>query len=270
MLDVPVLPPPTHLEFDGVTVATRILQPDGPSRGDVVLCHGTPWSSFVWSHVAADLSRDHRVHLWDMPGYGNSAKGAGVTTDLATQAKRLVALLEVWGLERPHLVAHDIGGAVTLRAHLLHQVEVADLFLWDIVTLDPWGSPFFRLVAEHTEVFTSLPPAIHAAVVREYIAGAAHRSLTPAVHAALAEPWLDPVGQAAFYGQIASLTPSDTGPVVDRLGETRAPVRLGWGLEDPWIPADQAPACRPACRERHPSNCSTAWVTSPRWRTPSG
>ena len=47
------LPTPRYVDLDGVRVATYLL---GPSRaepvGDVVLCHGTPWSAAVWAPVA--------------------------------------------------------------------------------------------------------------------------------------------------------------------------------------------------------------------------
>lgn len=236
----PPLPDPVPVIVDGATIATRVLQPVGPALGDIVLCHGTPWSSQVWNSVARNLSRDYRVFLWDMPGYGESDKGPSVPVDLRVQAKRLVALLDGWSVQSPRMVAHDIGGAVSLRAHLLHDVDFADLFLWDVVTLDPWGSPFFRLVANNAEVFAQLPAALHSALVREYIAGAVQHQLPAADIDALALPWLDATGQAAFYRQIAALDVAHTRPVVERLGRTRCPTRIGWGSEDPWIPLQQA------------------------------
>jgi hypothetical protein len=78
---------------------------------------------------------------------------------------------------------------VTLRARLLHGVSVRSLALVDVVALSPWGSPFFRLVAQHPDVFTQLPPNRHEALVRAYIAGASHRGLSPGVHDALVSPW---------------------------------------------------------------------------------
>ncbi|WP_221583262.1 alpha/beta fold hydrolase [Microbacterium sp. G2-8] len=235
-----VLPEPTEVVIDGVSIATWILEPPGTSLGDVVLCHGTPWSAQVWRIVARELGRDHRVFLWDMPGYGDSEKGPTVATDLRTQAERLVALVQFWGLRRPHVIAHDIGGAIALRAHLLHGVDYADLYLWDVVTLDPWGSPFFRLVAENANVFAQLPANLHAALVKEYIAGAASRALSAQDLDVLAAPWLDPVGQTAFFQQIASLSVADTRPAAERLGFMRCPTRIGWGRDDPWIPVPQA------------------------------
>jgi len=235
-----LLPPAVSVDVDGVAIATRVLEPRGESAGDVVLCHGTPWSSAVWSAVADDLSDDHRVYLWDMPGYGESEKGPEIPVDLRTQAVRLASLLEWWGLRRPHVIAHDIGGAVALRAHLMRGAQFADLFVWDIVTLDPWGSPFFQLVAEHADTFAQLPSRLHGALVREYIRGALVSPLSDRHIDDLAGPWLDKVGQSAFYRQIAAVSPDDTRDVAAALGEVRCPVRIGWGADDPWIPVDQA------------------------------
>ena len=92
--------------------------------------------------------------------------------DLGVQGELFADLLAEWGLERPHVVAHDFGGAVSLRALLLHGASYASLALVDVVALRPWGSPFFRLVQEHADVFTQLPPAIHRGAVEAYVRGA--------------------------------------------------------------------------------------------------
>lgn len=237
------LPDPEFVTIDDARIATYVLGPDAPT-GDVVLCHGTPWSAQVWADVALALSARRRVLLWDMPGYGRSTMDAGVPIDLAAQMSRFARLLALWRLERPHVAAHDIGGAVALGAHLLHGAEYAGLFLWDVVTLDPWGSPFFRLVAEHPDVFPALPPPLHAALVREYIAGAARHRLPAERVEDLAEPWAGTAGQPAFYRQIAALRAEHTRPVADRLDRARCDVRIGWGRDDPWLPVDQAHALR--------------------------
>ncbi|GHH66352.1 alpha/beta fold hydrolase [Promicromonospora soli] len=241
----PVLPEPVFVDVDGAAVATHVLEPpDRTPLADVVLCHGTPWSVHVWAPVALALSRDYRVFLWDMPGYGASSKETGHPVDLVAQRERFAALLRRWSLDRPHVVAHDIGGAVALGAHLLEGADFGSLFLLDIVTLDPWGSPFFRLVAENESVFAAVPGPLHAALVKEYIAGAANHGLSAEAVGALAEPWLGEVGQAAFYRQIARLSPEHTKPIVSSLGEVRCPVRIGWATDDPWIPFEQAARLR--------------------------
>lgn len=239
------LPPPRHVDLDGTRVATYVLEPSRAEPvGDVVLCHGTPWSAAVWAPVAHALAATHRVLLWDMPGYGASIPtgppGQDPAVDLEAQRRRLVTLLQHWDLRAPHVVAHDVGGAVALGAHLLEGSAFASLYLLDVVTLDPWGSPFFRLVAEHEAVFAALPAPLHAALVREYVSGASTGSLDAHQVDELVAPWTTPHGQRAFYAQVARLDPAHTRPLVERLGHTRCPVRVGWGEQDPWLPVGQA------------------------------
>ena len=205
----------------------------------VVLCHGTPWSSYVWRAAVHNLSSERTVYVWDMIGYGHSDKPDG-DVSLGEQGRLLAALLEQWDLEAPDIVAHDYGGAVALRAHLLHGASVRSLALVDVVALSPWGSPFFRLVAQHHQVFTQLPPNLHQALVREYIAGASHPGLSRDVHDALVSPWLGPEGQPAFYRQIAQADRGYTDEIEPLYPQINVPTLIVWGTADEWIPVDQA------------------------------
>jgi pimeloyl-ACP methyl ester carboxylesterase len=137
-------------------------------------------------------------------------------------------------------VAHDLGGAVSLRAHLLHGASFASLALVDVVALRPWGSDFFRLVADHPSVFAAQPPAVHRGTLSAYIAGASHRGLTTAQLEALTSPWLSEEGQGAFYRQIAAADERFTDEIQDRYGELDLPVKVIWGRDDAWIPVDRA------------------------------
>jgi pimeloyl-ACP methyl ester carboxylesterase len=85
---------------------------------------------------------------------------------LNVQGELLTDLLGHWGLDAPHVIAHDYGGAVALRAHLLHGARFASLALVDVVALAPWGSEFFGLVRDNHDVFTRLPAAVHAGALR--------------------------------------------------------------------------------------------------------
>ncbi|MCK1798714.1 alpha/beta hydrolase [Streptomyces sp. XM4193] len=208
-----------------------------PGRDPVVLLHGTPFSSHVWRAVARALARRHQVFFWDMPGYGTSEQSAGQDVSLAAQGRVFAGLLAHWDLPQPPLVAaHDFGGAVALRAHLLHGARYRALALVDPVALAPWGSPFFRLVGEHSAVFEQLPPALHRALVREYVASASGPGLHPAVLDRLVEPWSGEAGQPAFYRQIAQADQRYTDEVQGRYGEIDLPVLVCWGEEDTWIP----------------------------------
>jgi pimeloyl-ACP methyl ester carboxylesterase len=203
----------------------------------VVMVHGTPWSSWTWRHVVARLSERFTVYVFDLLGFGGSDQHPGQDVSLAAHGARLAALLEFWGLDRPAVVAHDIGGATALRAHLLHNRRVAALTLIDVVALAPWGSPFFRLVREHDTVFEQLPAAIHEGVLRAYVGSAQPRPLARDVEDALIAPWLGPAGQSAFYRQIAQADQRHTDEIEPLLDQITAPTLVIWGELDPWIPA---------------------------------
>ncbi len=216
---------------DGVVRWARI----GAGR-PVVLLHGTPFSSLVWQNIATDLAEDHEVFVWDMLGYGRSEMKQGQDVSLRAQAKIFADLLAEWGLARPHVVAHDFGGAVALRAHLLHGAEYAALGLLDPVAVAPWGSPFFRLVQEHAAVFERLPGNLHEALVREYVRSASSPGIAPDVLDGLVSPWTGAAGQPAFYRQIAQADQRYTDEIEPRYGEIEIPVTVCWGMDDEWIP----------------------------------
>ncbi len=206
----------------------------------LVLLHGTPWSSALWRPVADALADRFTVYLWDMPGYGASSKDPEHAVDLGAQGELFAHLLHEWQLERPHVIAHDVGGAVALRARLLHGARYSSLCLVDVVALAPWGSSFFTLVKQHAGVFAQLPSAIHRGSVEAYIRGASHRGLRDDDLAMLVDPWTGKEGQAAFYRQIAQADERFTDEVEPLYGTIDEPTHIIWGTDDTWIPVDRA------------------------------
>jgi pimeloyl-ACP methyl ester carboxylesterase len=175
--------------------------------------------------------------VFDLLGFGASDQRRGQDVSLAGHGARLAAMLEFWGLDRPAVIAHDIGGATALRAHLLHHRRIAALVLIDVVALAPWGSPFYRLVRDHNTVFEQLPAAIHEGVLRAYVRTAQLRPLDRNVEDALIAPWLGPAGQSAFYRQIAQGDQRHTDDIEPLFDQITAPTLVIWGEADPWIPA---------------------------------
>lgn len=208
----------------------------------IVFNHGTPFSSYVWRDIAQSFLLTHTVYLWDMAGYGQSAMHDDQIVSLAAQGSIFAALLSHWGLDKdtqlPIVFAHDFGGAVALRARLLHGARYRALALVDPVAIAPWGSPFFRLVRENAHVFTQLPPKLHESLVREYVSSAGPHSLHPTALDAVAAPWLTTAGQAAFYRQIAQADQRYTDEIEAQYSELDGPLMLCWGVDDSWIPIE--------------------------------
>ena len=109
----------------------------------VVLIHGTPSSSYIRRNVAPELVRSgHKVHLFDLLGYGLSERpwDPAVDTSVSGQVPILEGLLSHWELDRTHVVAHDIGGAVAQRFCIFNPDSVKSLTMIDTVSFDSWPS----------------------------------------------------------------------------------------------------------------------------------
>lgn len=206
---------------------------DGPA---LVLAHGWPWSSFAWHRVIPALADHFTVYWYDMPGFGKSGKALDQPTGLDAQAVVFAEMLSVWKLDAPSVWAHDFGGAISLRAQLLHSARYDRTLLMNIVMMRPWGSAFFDHVGRHAEAFLGLPPHIHAAIVHAYIDGALIQPLADSDREALEAPWCDADGQRAFYRQFAQADEALTAEIENDLKTVSRPVQVIWGARDPWIP----------------------------------
>jgi len=216
---------------------------DGPP---LVLVHGTPSWSYLWRNVAPVLARDYTVYLYDLPGYGHSAKVDGQDVSMGMQGRVLTELIGHWGLDVPLIAAHDIGGGIALRAHLLHGVDVARMALLDTLAMrprggGPWGTPWSRHVRVHgTEAFTALPGYLFEGLMRAYLGTAMAQPMAESTFRAYLDPFTGAAGQQAFFRQIAQLDEAYTDAIEPLLGEVRAPVDLIWGAEDTWLDLDFA------------------------------
>ncbi len=212
---------------------------NGPA---LVLAHGWPWSSFSWHRVIPELARHRRVYWYDMPGYGRSGMDPTQRTSLDVQGEVFAEMLEHWQLAKPAVIAHDFGGATTLRAHLLHGCEFERYVLMNVVAMRPWGSEFFEHVGRHVDAFLGLPKHIHKAVVEAYIEGALASGIDEEDFAGLAAPWLSDEGRQSFYRQFAQADEKYTAEVEPMFGDVRCPTAILWGEDDPWIPVERGRA----------------------------
>jgi pimeloyl-ACP methyl ester carboxylesterase len=177
-----------------------------------------------------------------MPGFGNSQRGVDERTSVDVQGRVFAEILGHWSLERPLVVAHDLGGITTLRAHLLHGADFARYVLMNVVVLRPWGSDFFDHVGRHVDAFEGLPPHIHRAVVEAYIKGALVHDIDAADLSQLVQPWLTDEGRTRFYRQFAQADERYSLEIESRLQHIRCPVSILWGEDDPWIPLSRGEA----------------------------
>src|SRR6266536_3950144 len=95
-------------------LAHRELTPRGESRGDVLLMHGFPESSYMWRDLMPALVGDGwRAIAPDLPGFGDSPPDPPGTWE--RQVETVERFRGDLGLERVALATHDWGGLIGLR-----------------------------------------------------------------------------------------------------------------------------------------------------------
>ncbi|MFN2483726.1 MAG: alpha/beta fold hydrolase [Candidatus Limnocylindria bacterium] len=201
----------------------------------VVLVHGTPSSSYLWRNVVPGLAREFSVYLLDLPGYGDSPEPAADEASIATHATMLLELLEHWGVEEPAVAGHDIGGAVTLRAHLLGGRRLRRLALVDAVVLTPWITPTTRHIQAHLDVYRTMPNQIFEQITSAHLRTAVATDVDERAFAAYQERWRGEAGQAAYLQRVAHFDEQHTREFEPLLSGIRVPVLILWGTDDAWL-----------------------------------
>lgn len=267
---------PSTFHFQGWGIRYNLTKSNNPSAATsdrqhmkcVVFVHGTPWSSVVFQPIVQALlaKGSYQILVYDLPGYGQSQdfdSGSSRTvsegdflgdTSVKFQAVALMELLKHVQLDggeshpAPAVIAHDIAGAIVLRAHLMHNCEFDTMMLLDTNAVLPWGDGFYKLVRSEPQPFLKLPPSIFEAVIRAVIQSACHNPnvLKTGWEDVLARPWMgyppDGAGtgqqQRNFVRQIAQANDEDVAEMLDGsfYERVRCDVKIVWGEQDQWIP----------------------------------
>ena len=271
---------PSTYHFEGWNIQYRLASSAHATKSTtdrhptkfVVFVHGTPWTSAVFRPIIEALlaKGSYKILVYDLPGYGqsqnfNPAGNKTVVsradfpgdTSVKFQAKALLGLLKHVRLDgeggnpAPAVIAHDIAGAIVLRAHLLHGAEFDTMMLLDTNAVLPWGDGFYKLVRSDPSPFLNLPPSIFEAVVRAVIRSACHdpNVLKTGWEDALARPWIDSPSdgagtgerQQSFVRQIAQANDEDVAEMLagDLYRHVRCDVKIVWGEQDQWIPREK-------------------------------
>ncbi len=208
----------------------------------VVLIHGFPWSSQAWRRIAPWLAERRTVYYFDMLGAGESDKFDGQNVTPAVQSDLLAALVQHWGLERPHVVGHDFGGLAALRGAFVNGLAYGRLTLIDAVCLLPSGSPLFAHIREHEQAFAGMPAYAHEALFRAFARDAAWHPLPDDALDLYLASYSGEAGQPAFYRQIAQSGAQYIEEVQRRYAPMDCVVDLVWAEHDERIPISQGEA----------------------------
>lgn len=96
----------------------------------VVMIHGLGGNLHHFTYaLAGDIAKDFRAISVDRPGCGWSERESKEQASLPEQARMIAEFLETEGIEKPIIVGHSLGGAVSLALALNHPDRVGSLAL---------------------------------------------------------------------------------------------------------------------------------------------
>ena len=116
------------IDRDGVKIYYEV-HGDGPA---LILTHGYSSTSAMWKGQVKDLSRNHKLVLWDMRGHGQS----DYPDDPAAYSEALTvgdiaALLDVAGARRAVVGGLSLGGYMSLAFYRAHPERASALLIID-------------------------------------------------------------------------------------------------------------------------------------------
>lgn len=112
--------------FTAAGVASGVLEAGAPEAPAVLCLHGVPTSAYLYRKVVAELAeRGLRGVAFDLPGLGVAERPADFDYTWTGLGGFAAAAVDALGLDRFHLVVHDIGGPVgfELTARMPERVQ---------------------------------------------------------------------------------------------------------------------------------------------------
>ncbi len=216
-------------------------------EGDPVLCmHGVPASSFLYRKVLPDLAAcGFRGISYDLPGLGLTARDAGVGPTWTDLGRHAVDVVEALGLERFHLVIHDLGGPVGMELAAHFPDRVASLTVMNTTVavstfVKPWTMrPFEIPVLGWLWLKGTIDPMFVRMMYDEAIAD---RSATPRDEVlAYRRLLLREDGGQAFLQIMRNFETTREKEAIyrDVVGSERYPVQAVWGELDKALRVDE-------------------------------
>jgi pimeloyl-ACP methyl ester carboxylesterase len=117
----------TYVHHVGPTTLPEVVPDLG--RGETVVClHASGGNGAAFDGLLAALAPAHSPLALDLPGHGRSG-GLDSLGSIERMAQFVAAFLARWGIARPVLLGHSMGGAVALQLALTRPASVRGLVL---------------------------------------------------------------------------------------------------------------------------------------------
>lgn len=216
---------------------------EGPK---VVLLHGVPASSFLYRKVLAELASRHvRGVAFDFPGLGLAERPEDFDYSWGGLAAWTYTAMDALGIDRCHLVVHDIGGPIGFEWAIRNPGRVLSLTALNTFVdvgrfRRPWPMHPFSIKGVGEAWLAGMRAPAFRWIFRHL--GLANRSaMTGAEIDAYLELLKRPDGGRAFLRIMRGfeLTDDKQRFFYDGLSSLVAPTQVVWGRDDPALGEDR-------------------------------
>jgi haloalkane dehalogenase len=218
---------------------------EGGDGDPVVLIHGVPSSSFLYRKVIDELAaRGLRGIAFDLPGLGLADRPPDFDYTWTGLGRFAGDAVDALGLDRFHLVVHDIGGPVGLELAAAAPERIRSLTVLNtVVEVDgfkrPWSmEPFARRGIGEAYLTTMTKPAFR---MLFNLQGVANRRAVPKEEVyAYVDLLKRDDGGRAFLKIMRGFerTRAKRDLYVGALRDVPYPVQIVWGAKDPALPLE--------------------------------
>jgi len=231
-----------RFEAGGVRSFVR-EQGDGPA---VVLLHGVPASSFTYRKVMPRLAdQGLRAIAIDFPGLGLADRPDRFDYSWSGLARWLGDALDGLGLDRCHLVVHDIGGPIAgewaaRNADRVLSFTALNTILTPATFRRPWTMQPFAVRGLGSLWLHATPPVVFAALFR--LQGLGDRGAMSTAEIYVYRELLTRLDGGRAFLRIMrgfDLTEKKERLLREGLGARPYPARVIWGERDPALGLDQ-------------------------------
>lgn len=206
-------------------------------RSPVVLLHGFPTSSHLWTSVASQLPDGHRVVVLDLLGYGRSDRPGERPLGIRAHAERVLAALDLLKVQRACLVGHEMGAAIALLLATRWPTRVSHLGLVSAAAYDAWPTRDLKLARASLPLTRHLPGNLMLGVLRRDLARGfvEHERGMHSVDMYL-RPFTQPEGTEVLAAHLEQLDGDEVQALGARMKDVVQPTAVVWGADDPFLP----------------------------------
>ncbi len=218
------------------------IEAGDPQNPSMVLLHGYPASAEVWHDCIPRLSARYHLLAPDLPGHGQSDKPLKVVYDQAFLQHFLEDYLQAAGLEKVHLVCHDLGALAGLGFASQYPERVESLVVMDTGPYPDWP-PMAKVLIALMKSRWLTPLLLNQQVFRLLFRHAVFTNPSRATAERIARfrtPWVQDAQSRKAFRRTISASPQALALTPAQLGQIQVPTLILWAEDDRFFPPAMA------------------------------